>query len=120
MVVDHYLRYLKWKEYKRTAPVFLPSRPIEETLENITTSYLYKVLKRLPKGGDMHTHEGLLKHRYYTYICMYECMHEGRENNVYYVCMYVCMCVFACMYVCVCACMHAMYVLMYICMYLSF
>ena len=69
MIVDHYLRYLKWKEYKRTAPVFLPSRPIEETLENITTSYLYKVLKRLPKGGDIHTHEGMIKYCLLYILC---------------------------------------------------
>ena len=32
-------------------------RPIEEQKDYIQTTDVYKVLKKLPKGGNMHTHE---------------------------------------------------------------
>ena len=52
-----YLQFLKWEEFMRTKHDFLPFLPIQDVMTNITSSYLYSVLKKLPKGGNMHTHE---------------------------------------------------------------
>ena len=60
-MVNNYLGYLKWEEFEKTYPVFPPSRPIEQQLNHILSSEVYRVLKKLPKGGDMHVHEGEIK-----------------------------------------------------------
>jgi len=56
--VDHYLQYLKWREFIATKKSgFPPSRPIEEKLDYITSTEIYEALVKLPKGGNMHSHE---------------------------------------------------------------
>lgn len=56
--VDHYLQYLKWREFVKTKDTgFPPSRPLEENLERIESSEIYKALFTFPKGGNMHSHE---------------------------------------------------------------
>jgi len=58
--VDHYLQYLKWREFKATKDNgFPPSRPIEEKLAYIQTTEIYNALVKFPKGGNMHSHEGM-------------------------------------------------------------
>ncbi|CAD5112283.1 DgyrCDS1512 [Dimorphilus gyrociliatus] len=59
-IVDNYLHFLKVNEFLKTSDSsvgFPPSRPIEEKLEDIKRSDVYKELINLPKGGNMHTHE---------------------------------------------------------------
>lgn len=56
-IVDNYLEFLKWKEFNNTQDNFLPSRPIEDVLEDIKTSDVFRILKTLPKGGNMHLHQ---------------------------------------------------------------
>lgn len=56
-VVDSYLRYLKAKEFNETKNNFYASRPIEKELANVTQRLLYKHLKKIPKGGNLHLHE---------------------------------------------------------------
>ncbi len=41
-------------EYRDVIPYF---RPIEDQLEHIMNSDVYKILHSLPKGGNMHSHE---------------------------------------------------------------
>ena len=60
-IVADYLQHLKWQEFQRTKNDFLPFLPIETILPNITSSYLYSVLRKLPKGGNMHTHESKIE-----------------------------------------------------------
>lgn len=55
-IVGNYLEFLKWKEFEATRDNFLPSRPIKRVLPSIKKSNMYKVLKKLPKGGNMHLH----------------------------------------------------------------
>lgn len=59
--VDHYLQYLKWREFTATKKTgFPPSRPLEETLSHIEGTEIYRALWNFPKGGNMHTHESRL------------------------------------------------------------
>ena len=58
-MVNQYLSYLKSDEFQKTKTVVPPSRPIEETLSYILNSDLYKALRKLPKGGNMHIHESM-------------------------------------------------------------
>ena len=56
--MNHYLQYLKWGEFQKTKDTdFPPARPIEDMMENIMNSEVYRVLLNFPKGGNMHTHE---------------------------------------------------------------
>ncbi|XP_052769350.1 adenosine deaminase AGSA-like [Mya arenaria] len=57
-IVKDYLDFLKRQEFERTRHDFPPSRPIELVLPTIRTSKVYSVLKKLPKGGNMHIHQG--------------------------------------------------------------
>ena len=66
-IVDIYFQMLKSNEFKAlnssnpdTSKYFYPSRPIETELEQIQSSNLYKQLKLLPKGGNLHMHEGFI------------------------------------------------------------
>jgi len=57
-IVNNYLEYLKWREFNATRLTgFPPSRPIEEKLNYIRSTEVYAALKKLPKGGNMHSHE---------------------------------------------------------------
>ena len=57
-IVDRYLDHLKWQEFQATKQSgFPPARPIEETFGHILNSTVFRILKMLPKGGNMHTHE---------------------------------------------------------------
>lgn len=56
-IVDNYLEYLKWAEFNTTKDAFPPSRPIELVLDQIKASKVYKILKKFPKGGNLHLHQ---------------------------------------------------------------
>lgn len=56
-IVDNYLEYLKWKEFQATRDAFPPARPIQNVLQEIKSSKVYEVLKKFPKGGNMHLHQ---------------------------------------------------------------
>jgi len=56
-IVDNYLEYQKREEFLRTESNFLPSRPIERVLPQILQSEVFRILKTLPKGGNMHLHQ---------------------------------------------------------------
>ncbi|XP_052765532.1 adenosine deaminase AGSA-like isoform X1 [Mya arenaria] len=58
IIADNYLGFLKRQELERTRHDFPPSRPIELVLPTIRASKVYAVLKKLPKGGNMHLHQG--------------------------------------------------------------
>ena len=69
-VVNIYFEKLKADEFKiadssssTTSKKFYPSRPIESELEQIQASSLYKQLKLLPKGGNLHMHESQMLDR---------------------------------------------------------
>ncbi|KAK3086871.1 hypothetical protein FSP39_024690 [Pinctada imbricata] len=55
-IVNSYLEYLKIKEFDRTRNDFPPARPITKHLAEIQNTDVYRVLKRLPKGGNLHLH----------------------------------------------------------------
>lgn len=55
--MNAYLTYLKWKEFEATKSNFLPAKPIEKVVDKIKQSEVYTVLKKLPKGGNMHLHQ---------------------------------------------------------------
>ncbi|ELU04955.1 hypothetical protein CAPTEDRAFT_218760 [Capitella teleta] len=57
-VVDHYLNYQKWVEFDSRRYSGFPSmRPLDEELDNIKNSEVYRLLKSFPKGGILHSHE---------------------------------------------------------------
>lgn len=56
-IVDNYLEYLKWEEFQATRDAFPPARPIQDVLQQIKVSKVYEVLKKFPKGGNMHLHQ---------------------------------------------------------------
>jgi hypothetical protein len=47
--------------YERTKDKFLPAQPIRNVLDQIKASKVYTVLKKLPKGGNMHLHHGMIE-----------------------------------------------------------
>lgn len=55
--VNLHMETLKQKEFLDTLKYFYPARPIETELVNITSRDMYKFLKNLPKGGNLHIHE---------------------------------------------------------------
>lgn len=55
--VNLYFEAQKDIEFIETKAFFYPARPIEENLAQIFQRPLYKLLKSLPKGGNMHMHE---------------------------------------------------------------
>ena len=56
--MDRYLQYLKWEEFEATkVSGFPPSRPIEETMDSVAKSAVFKTLYGLPKGAILHSHE---------------------------------------------------------------
>lgn len=50
---------------------FNPSRHIFEVLENVTESDLFKILKRMPKGGILHAHDTALCSADYLVVLTY-------------------------------------------------
>jgi len=60
-IVKNYLQHLKRNEYERTKDKFLPAQPIRNVLDQIKASKVYTVLKKLPKGGNMHLHHGMIE-----------------------------------------------------------
>jgi adenosine deaminase CECR1 len=56
-IVSFYMQTMKLSEFKSTNKYFYPSRPIESELEKIVQRDLYKLLWRLPKGGNLHIHQ---------------------------------------------------------------
>ena len=64
--MNNYLSYLKWKEFEATKGYFLPAKPIERVLDKIKQSNVYSVLKKLPKGGNMHLHQS--KRKMYCFL----------------------------------------------------
>ncbi|CAC5402467.1 CECR1 [Mytilus coruscus] len=55
-IVYSYLEYLKWEEFSRTRDDFPPARPVKLHIADIKQSKIYKLLKKFPKGGNMHLH----------------------------------------------------------------
>lgn len=55
-IVYNYLEYLKWKEFQRTRNDFPPARPLKLHIDDIKMSEVYKLLKKFPKGGNIHLH----------------------------------------------------------------
>ena len=52
------MQYLKWTEVKDENAGIRPSLPMDANLLNtISQSKLYKVIRLLPKGGNLHSHE---------------------------------------------------------------
>jgi len=57
-IADRYLQYVKYEHFQETKVTgFPPQRPIQEVKDQIESSQVYRLLKSLPKGGNMHTHE---------------------------------------------------------------
>lgn len=57
-IVNNYLEIIKSNEFKdQGASYFYPARPIEKNYFKIINTSLYKYLKSLPKGGNLHIHE---------------------------------------------------------------
>ena len=58
-MADRYLSYLKWKEFQRTRKSGLPaSLPMERNMAEVQDTEVYKALLKMPKGGNLHSHEG--------------------------------------------------------------
>jgi adenosine deaminase CECR1 len=55
--VNLYMEYQKRAELRNTSSYFYPSRPIESELEKIVQRPMFNMLKKLPKGGNLHMHE---------------------------------------------------------------
>ena len=58
-IVENYFEYLKWLEFKATRDAFPPARPVQDYLQQIKKSEVYKILKKFPKGGNMHVHQSM-------------------------------------------------------------
>ena len=88
-IVDIYFQKLKSEEFKAlnssspdTSKYFYPSRPIETELVQIQNSNLYKQLKLLPKGGNLHMHEGQMLNR----SKLLEMIQLSEEYDYLYIC----------------------------------
>ncbi|XP_062566443.1 adenosine deaminase 2-like [Saccostrea cucullata] len=55
-IAQNYLEYLKWVEFVKTKDNFPPSRPMKNNLADVKASSIYRLLKKFPKGGNMHLH----------------------------------------------------------------
>ena len=53
-MVSLFMESMKRREFDATSKYFYPSRPIESELEKIVVRDLYKLLFKLPKGGNLH------------------------------------------------------------------
>jgi len=62
-LVSIYFEKLKQSEFDKTRKRFSPSKPIEKELEVIQQRKLYDLLKKLPKGGNLHLHEDQVLNR---------------------------------------------------------
>jgi hypothetical protein len=62
-VVGIYFEKLKYAEFNETRKRFSPSKPIEKELKVIQKRKLYDVLKKVPKGGNLHLHEDQVLNR---------------------------------------------------------
>jgi hypothetical protein len=56
-VVGIYFEKLKNVEFQETWRKFIPSKPIEKQLEAMKRRKIYELLKKVPKGGNLHLHE---------------------------------------------------------------
>ena len=56
-VVNLYMEMFKKAEYESTKEFFLPSRPIESYISFLYERQMYKLLKELPKGDNLHLHD---------------------------------------------------------------
>jgi hypothetical protein len=56
-LVSLYMEKMKQKEFNLTSAFFYPARPIESEVTAVTCRSLYKFLRKLPKGGNLHMHE---------------------------------------------------------------
>lgn len=61
--VNIYMEMLKRIEFDQTAENFFPSRPIETEIDKIRSRSLYKFLRKLPKGGNLHIHDNQMLDR---------------------------------------------------------
>ena len=55
-IVKNYLDFLKWEVFNKTRNNFPPARPVKLNLDSVKRSNIYQILKRFPKGGNMHLH----------------------------------------------------------------
>ena len=88
-VLNIYFEKLKAEELKATNSInpsttqhFYPSRPIETELALIQNSDLYRQLKLLPKGGNLHMHEGQMLNR----RKLLELIQNSTEYDYLYIC----------------------------------
>jgi adenosine deaminase CECR1 len=62
-LVSLYMEKMKVDEFRTTNKYFYPARPIETEMDVITQRPIYQLLKKIPKGGNIHMHQNQMLDR---------------------------------------------------------
>ena len=82
-VVSFYFEKVKYDEFTRLGLYnFAPARPIESELNDIQSSFVYSVLRQLPKGGNIHIHENQMLDR----LLLLKIVQNSSEWDYLYIC----------------------------------
>jgi hypothetical protein len=82
-VVSFYFEKVKDDEFTRLGLYnFAPARPIESELDDIQSSFVYSVLRQMPKGGNIHIHENQMLDR----LLLLKIVQSSTEWDYLYMC----------------------------------
>lgn len=82
-VVSFYFEKVKDDEFTRLGLYnFAPARPIESELNDIQSSFVYSVLRQMPKGGNIHIHENQMLDR----LLLLKIVQSSTEWDYLYMC----------------------------------
>jgi hypothetical protein len=82
-VVSFYFEKVKDDEFTRLGLYnFAPARPIESKLNDIQSSFVYSVLRQMPKGGNIHIHENQMLDR----LLLLKIVQSSTEWDYLYMC----------------------------------
>ena len=82
-VVSFYFEKVKDDEFTRLGLYnFAPARPIESELNDIQSSFVYSVLRQMPKGGNIHIHENQMLDR----LLLLNIIKNSTEWDYLYIC----------------------------------
>ena len=82
-VVSFYFEKVKDDEFTRLGLYnFAPARPIESKLNDIQSSFVYSVLRQMPKGGNIHIHENQMLDR----LLLLKIVQNSTEWDYLYMC----------------------------------
>jgi hypothetical protein len=82
-VVSFYFEKVKDDEFTRLGlSKFDPALPVESELNDIQSSYVYELLRQMPKGGNIHIHESQMLDR----LLLLKIVQSSLEWDYLYIC----------------------------------